>query len=254
MTLGHKMIGTGTTPVIVLHDWFCDTTSYELSLPYWNTTKYKYIFADLRGYGHSKEMTGNYSAQEVSNDVFLLADSLGIEKFHVIGHSMSGMFVQYMAKEKPERLLSVIATTPVPANGSPLDKDIWQGVEALLAGNDDVLKGFLHFITGNCLNDGFVNFKVKQFRSTATPEARRAYTHTYSETNFAKEVEGNEVPMLVIAGRRDNPAYGPEAMKATLLKWFKHSKMVVCEDSGHFPMQEEPAQYAAFVEQFLQSV
>ncbi len=49
--IGYKLIGTGTEKVLALHNWFCDSTSYDPVLPYLDTEKYTYLFMDARGYG-----------------------------------------------------------------------------------------------------------------------------------------------------------------------------------------------------------
>lgn len=55
-------------------------------LPYLNTDDYTYLFVDLRGYGHSKEMRGTYSVEEASADAIKLINSLAWNKFHLVGH------------------------------------------------------------------------------------------------------------------------------------------------------------------------
>jgi pimeloyl-ACP methyl ester carboxylesterase len=63
--------------------------------------------------------------EEVAGDAFRLADRLGWARFHVVGHSMTGMAVQRMAVDDwtsgAKRLKSVVAITPVTADGYPAD-------------------------------------------------------------------------------------------------------------------------------------
>ena len=49
--LGFTRYGDGPIPVIVLHDWFCDHSSWDAALPYLTPSRFTYVFADLRGYG-----------------------------------------------------------------------------------------------------------------------------------------------------------------------------------------------------------
>lgn len=48
--------GEGPVRVLVLHDWFCDHSSWEAALPYLTSARFTYVFADLRGYGASREL------------------------------------------------------------------------------------------------------------------------------------------------------------------------------------------------------
>ena len=114
--LAHDVFGNGSEKVLMLHSWVDDGNSFELVKPYLNTERYTYVFAHLRGYGRSKNIKGEYTSNEISADAFRLADHLGWKKFHLIGHSMSGMAVQRMAindwNSGKKRLKSVVAITP----------------------------------------------------------------------------------------------------------------------------------------------
>ena len=52
--------GHGPIRVIALHDWFCDRSSWDTVLPYLSTAQFTYVFADLRGYGGSRQIPGSY--------------------------------------------------------------------------------------------------------------------------------------------------------------------------------------------------
>ncbi len=121
--IGHKLWGSGSNKVIFLHDWSVSTDGdYTALLPFLNDKELKVAFADVRGYGMSKAMTGSYTLEEISNDIAALADILGWSKFSILGHSMTGMAVQKIAVDMPKRLNKVVATVPIPASGFPLDE------------------------------------------------------------------------------------------------------------------------------------
>src|SRR5271170_6024896 len=75
--LGFTSFGTGLIRVLVLHDWFCDHTSWDAALPYLTPERFTYVLADLRGYGASREMEGTYTLEEATSDSIALADHLG---------------------------------------------------------------------------------------------------------------------------------------------------------------------------------
>jgi hypothetical protein len=61
--IGQKSVGLGFTTyrhgqfrVLVLHDWFCDHSSWDATLSYLTPNRFTYVFADLRGYGLSREI------------------------------------------------------------------------------------------------------------------------------------------------------------------------------------------------------
>jgi 3-oxoadipate enol-lactonase len=97
MTLGYTTLGHGDERVLMLHDWSCDHTTYDPVTPFLDGTRFTYVFADLRGYGLSRQIEGKYTVEEASRDSLELAASLGWSRFHVIGHSMTGMVSQRIA-------------------------------------------------------------------------------------------------------------------------------------------------------------
>lgn len=117
--IGHKLIESGKEKVLVLHNWFCDSSSYEPLLPYLDTEKFTYLLVDLRGYGLSKELHGEYSVQEASQDALVLVNFQSWDQFHIVGHSMSGMIAQKIALDNCSRIKSIVAITPVPALAVP---------------------------------------------------------------------------------------------------------------------------------------
>ncbi len=77
------------------------------------------------------------------------------------------------------------------------------------------------------------------------------YRKAFADTDFSKEMPGNSVPLLAIAATHDSPAYGEQAMRDTLMKWFNNAELAICHDAGHFPMQETPPLLASYIEKFL---
>ena len=78
--LGNTLCGMGSEHVLVLHDWNGDHTNYDLLLDYLDRATFTYAFADLRGYGKSKHLVGEYTVQEISRDCLRLADTLGWQR------------------------------------------------------------------------------------------------------------------------------------------------------------------------------
>ena len=97
MTLGHDLVGTGPTPVIVTNDWLCDTSTWDGARPYLDRARFTYAFADLRGYGRSRDRSGAFTLVEAAADVLDLATALGWPRFAIVGHSMSTLVAVHLA-------------------------------------------------------------------------------------------------------------------------------------------------------------
>lgn len=240
----------------MLHSWVDDATSFDEVKPYLNTERYTYVFVHLRGYGRSKNIKGTYNTNEISADAFRMADHLGWKKFHVIGYSMSGMAVQRMAindwKSGKQRLRSVVAITPVTADGYPADKDtrkfLWDFIH-----NTEVAKQGFTGLTGGRLLPKWAALKTKKNIKTSNPEAMRGYYRMWIDEDFSKEAEMAKVgtPIRVIGGRQDLPGFQEEKYQSTFPLWYPNVDIQYITDAGHFPMYETPVYLATLVEGFL---
>jgi pimeloyl-ACP methyl ester carboxylesterase len=233
-----------------------DAANYDALIPLLDPNAYTYVFADLRGYGRSRHLTGDFSAAEVAADAFRLADHLGWQRFHVIGHSMTGMVVQRMALDdwtsKARRLKSVIAITPVAADGYPADADTKQFLWDLIG--DRILSehGF-SLLTGARLLPSWSRAKTTRHLQTSSPEALAGYYRMWLQTDFSGEVRQADIktPFLVIGGRQDLPGFQEQHLRKTFGEWFVHVDFAFVTDAGHYPMQETPIYLATLIEGFL---
>lgn len=248
--LAHEAYGTGPNKVIVLHDWLGDRTNYDPAKPYLDSDAFTFMFVDVRGYGGSKGISGAFDEAEISADVLRLADLLGWQRFHIVGHSMTGMAVQRIAADAPGRVISVVATTPVSANGMHTDKDTRGFLEGA-AKDPAVMAKAIHALTGNRLADTWADFKVTRAMARSTEAARLGYLDMFDLSDFHGDVNGLKMPVTVILGANDLPFFQPEYIQGTFGKWYPNLTIVTAPNAGHYPMQETPAFYASAVDKAL---
>ena len=84
----------------------------------------------------------------------------------------------------------------------------------------------------------------------STVAAFAGYLEAWAGADFAGELAGSSVPVLVIPGRHD-PALGEATVRQTWLSLFPHAMLEVVENAGHYPMDEAPVNLATIVEGFL---
>ena len=249
MTIGHTIFGKGSEGVIVLHGWLSDHSVFEPMFPSLDTDTFTYAFMDYRGYGKSQNMAGEHTMKEIATDVIALADQLGWQRFHLVGHSMGGMAIQRIAVDACERVKSLVAITPVPACGVPFDDNGW----ALFSGaadNDANRRIIVDTTTGNRLSGHWLDWMVQRSRETTTRDAFADYLIAWAKTDFTAEVKGLQVPLLVLIGAHD-PVLNEEVMKGTYLTWYPKVALEVIANAGHYPMQETPVYLATTIQTFL---
>ncbi|MEW6339212.1 MAG: alpha/beta hydrolase [Paraburkholderia sp.] len=248
-SLGYVQYGNGPIRVLVMHDWLGDHSSYDGVMPWLDSLAFTYVFVDLRGYGQSIELAGEFTIEEIAADCLLLADQLGWTRFHIVGHSMTGMITQRIAADAPSRISSAIAVCPVSAAGNRLSPEA-RAFFASTIEDDDALRRLFRFVTGGRLSDGWADRKVRQNRDTVAPGCRERYLEMLVTANFVDDVRGLETPYLVIVGDKD-PGIDSEAMERTFLAWHPNAELHVIPNCGHYPMQECPPYFATVIESFL---
>ena len=84
----------------------------------------------------------------------------------------------------------------------------------------------------------------------STKEAFANVLEAWANADFADEVRGKELPVLVVVGEHD-PALGEETVRQTWLPLFPNARLEVVANAGHYPMFEAPVNLATLVERFL---
>jgi len=89
--------------------------------------EYRIIAPDQRGHGLSDKPIAEYTTEEMAEDIIELLNLLKIESVILVGHSMGGAVVGYLAAVYPKYVKAVAildksAAGPVRANKLPLDK------------------------------------------------------------------------------------------------------------------------------------
>jgi pimeloyl-ACP methyl ester carboxylesterase len=104
-----ETVGSGT-PVVFVHEYAGDYRSWEAQVRYF-CRQHRCVTYSQRGYPPSDVPSdpGRYSQDVARDDVIAVMDGLGIDKAHVVGHSMGGYTALHVGIRYPQRCLSVTA-------------------------------------------------------------------------------------------------------------------------------------------------
>jgi len=250
MILGHELYGRGADGVIVMHDFYGCRDTWAFARQFFDVDRHTYAFAEIRGYGESKNMPGEYTPREAAADILHLADNLGWQRFHVVGHSLSGMLAQRVVLDGGARVKSAVLTTPVAASGLSFSPEGFKLIEGSID-SDELLGQAFAALTGNRLGPEWERFKIRQQRASRNRLANHAYLKSSVEQGFLDEMRGNRTPMLVIVGEFDMEPFTEATARDTFLQWYPHAELAVCRNAGHYPQQEAPVYVAALINEFL---
>jgi pimeloyl-ACP methyl ester carboxylesterase len=251
MALGFETTGEGDSKVIVLHGWFGDQTFMNALSGALTLNEFTYVFPAYRGCGASKHLAGAYTVEEIASDVLALADSLGYERFSLVGHSMGGKFMQRVAADAPGRVTKMAGITPVPASAIPFDEQGWALFEGA-AGSLDNRRAIIDHSTGFRLSKAWVDALARRSEAASTREAFAAYLRAWAKADFHADVVGSETPIKVFVGERD-AAITADVIKATFLQWYRRADLEMIANAGHYPMDETPVALATSLEAWLRA-
>lgn len=152
-------------PVVFVHGNVSSATFWEelmLTLP----AGYRGIAPDNRGYGGADpnmKIDSTRGMGDLSDDVAALMDTLGIEKAHMVGHSLGGSVLWRFMMDYPQRILTVTVAAP----GSPYGYGGTKDLDGTPCHADFAGSG------GGVTNQDFVKMVAEGYRGTEYPVAPR---------------------------------------------------------------------------------
>lgn len=251
--LGHELFGSGPTRVMIMNDWLCDTSTWDAARMFLDGARFTFAFADLRGYGRSRERSGTFRLEEAAADLLALADALTWPRFAVIGHSMSALIALHLAQHHAERVERVVALTPPPPMGFGADDASLAAARALALADDAARMRAFEQQLGGRLSAGWTRYKVARWRTSANSEAAAAYVTLFAREGLPQPRARIEIPILVVTGEKDAPPMRRDAIMQALGPLCAQLVVTPLADCGHYPMQEMPPLTVALVERFLGS-
>lgn len=251
MTIHHTLVGSGPTKVITVHGWFGGQDGWGLLPDLIDTEAYTFAFFDVRGHGSRTEVEGSYTLDEVTDDVFALADELGWQQFALVGHSMGGAMVLRALSRHPERITAVVGISPVPASGVPLDAD-QQALFGGAAQEHANRYAIIDFTTGNRQPKSWIDGMVAYSAKHSRPEAVAGYLKAWTGADFVADLPEVNVPVHAVVGEHD-PALGEATMRATWMEQLPGCELTVLANAGHYAMFETPVSLIGAIESTLSS-
>lgn len=256
----YEVFGRGR-PVLLLHGWLNSWAVWRDTIQLLGRDFRMYAL-DFLGFGDSGDQSGNFSVSNFVTMVETFMDRMGIVKAPLVGHSMGGTVALSAALRTPERVVKVIVVgSPIQGSSlSPLLKLAasrnWIALgqtqprlyNVFQAGFRPFLRGYAHFMAndgaqlGRMLTGDVAKLSLAPFIESIT---------TLRETDLRPELHRLPMPVLGVYGRKDiivDPGQA-QVLKASLpparIAWF--------EQSGHFPMMDEPERFHLTLRDFLQN-
>jgi pyruvate dehydrogenase E2 component (dihydrolipoamide acetyltransferase) len=104
--LRYLALGEGGVPVMLVHGFGGDLNSWMFTQPVLAEGR-RVIALDLPGHGGSVKEVGRGDSESLADAVEGTLAALGIERVHLVGHSMGGAIVTVLTLRRPNRIASL---------------------------------------------------------------------------------------------------------------------------------------------------
>ncbi|HMO04965.1 MAG TPA: alpha/beta hydrolase [Kiritimatiellia bacterium] len=106
LAISYQQSGIGPD-VVMVHGLAANLAFWYLKIVPHFTPHYRVTAYDLRGHGRSEMPPTGYTTRDLAEDLIALLDERGIEKAHLVGHSIGGSVCVHAAVLHPERVASL---------------------------------------------------------------------------------------------------------------------------------------------------
>jgi len=253
VTLNTKQYSTEGEPLLILHGLLGSLANWG-----WHSRRLAADFAvtgiDLRNHGGS----GHSDAMDyplMAADVLAWLDEQGIERCHVLGHSMGGKVAMQLALTAPARIGRLVVADIAPVEYPSEHDSIFQGLAAVdlksigsRADADAILAQHVEdeqvrqFLLTSLLRDPEQGFQWR-FNLSAL---RSSYGRIRARPEGSQPFDG---PTLFIKGGRST--YILDEYEADIRALFPHAVITAIPHTGHWLHAEKPETFYHIVHDFL---
>jgi pimeloyl-ACP methyl ester carboxylesterase len=197
---------------------------------------YAVLVPDLRGFGASDASPVPYGMATLADDLERVRDAAGIDRFHLVGHSMGGMVALEYVLARPERVRSLALCSVSAHSGNraaafarAMALLSTEGFDAFTAdpGNRAEVEAIVKVIAP------YVGPVMDLLRSlTRTPDAARALAwQAIAGFSVKDRVAEIACPALIVHGSADPNI--PFAAGRALAEAIRGSEWLAIDDAGH---------------------
>ena len=245
--------GHGLHTMVLVHGYASSAAIWRYTLENLSPDRFRVIVLNNRGAGESDRTPNeaDYTVETFAGDLLNVVDTLGLDGFTLVGHSMGGATVAQFALDHQERVKALVLLNSAPLNGRTLANNWKEDLrEAFRTRN--MPPGDMGFQAPHVTAD----FKQAVMADIARNPLERFIggRRSMSRLRLRERLAEIHVPTLVIGGDRDTTV-GIDNILAeyqALPEAVRH--LQIYHGYGHSPNVEIPRRLANLFEQFIDLV
>ncbi len=241
--------------------WLTLSHSLACNLHMWDkqmetlTKKFKMLRFDTRGHGQSTAPPGDYTLEQMADDVKGLFDALGITRTHWVGLSMGGMIGQTFALKYPGVFQSLVLADTT--SRRPPDAEKMWG-ERVATARAQGMAGVLDSTLARWFTESYRNERKEvmarigeQILSTPVDGFAGACV-AISKVNTLDRLKEIQCPVFIIVGEHDHGT--PPDMARAIHENLPGSALQVIPSAAHLSNVEQAAVFNRALIGFLRQV
>jgi pimeloyl-ACP methyl ester carboxylesterase len=246
----YEVYGRGK-PVILLHGWLGSWGLWQDTMSYLGRY-YRTYALDFWGFGESGKKRETYAVQDFVSLVDQFMEQLGIFHAPLVGHSMGGTVSLSVAIKYPQRVSKVVVVgSPIVGSSLalPLKLAGYRGIAFMLF---NMMGAFRFGVRAAspfiCRDERFADMMDRDLSRT-TLESFLLSIASLRRTDLRPMLGQIKVPAMGMYGDRD--VIVDPGQWEPMQKGIEHAHIERFPAAGHFPMLEEPQNFAERLKAFL---
>ncbi len=246
--LPHSRAGAGE-PLVLVHGYLGGSRQWAAEIAHLRQ-RFDVVAVDLAGYGQARHLPAPTAMAAHAHAVLATLDTLGITRFHLLGHSMGGMVAQEIAHLVPERLGRLVLYATGPQGSIPGRFETMARSRERLA--EDGVERTARRISATWLRDREASPAFEALAALAcqaSAQAAEAGLWAMEAWDGRDRLATLQTPTLVVWGERDR-SYGWAQIEA-LWRGIPQASLAVLPNCAHALHLESPAIFHALLTDFL---
>jgi pimeloyl-ACP methyl ester carboxylesterase len=243
-----RRAGNGETLVLV-HGYLGGSRQWAAEVDHLSG-HFDVIAVDLAGYGEARDRVAPTEMAAHARAVLATLESLGIDRFHLLGHSMGGMVAQEMVHQAPHRVDRLVLYATGPQGSIPGRFESMARSRERLA--EDGLERTARRISATWLRDREASPAFEALAALAcqaSEQAARAGLLAMENWDGRDRLATVHQPTLVVWGELDR-SYGWAQIEA-LWRGIPQASLAVLPNCAHAMHLESPTLFHGILTDFL---